>query len=159
MANESLHYLNDLTLDNRILPQVQMKLPSTLQIRLTLNKHENISHFKDIALPLLLLIDERDKPVFCFKCSLDHVDFSGKARKQVRRMDNIETHPPLDNIALADEIPEIKIESNTDDKSGSDKQSSVEKVTEPLPEPPRLEKRPKLVPNFSLNPVAFEQER
>lgn len=159
VSNENLHYLNDLTLDNRILPQVQMKLPPALQIRLTLNKHENISHFKDIAVPSLLLIDENDKPVFCFRCNLEHLNLASKSKQNFRRMDKIETHFPLNKIGVKLSEPKLAPESNNEEKSESEKQGSSEKAAEAVPEKFESDKKPKLVPNFSINPAMIENIR
>jgi len=83
--------LNDLGLDSQILPQVQMKLPEVIQIRLSLNEHENISNFSEIVLPSILLIDENDNPVFCFRCDKEKFIHNLKTKNMMQRLENYTT--------------------------------------------------------------------
>ena len=137
-----------------------MKLPKTLQIRLTLNKHENISNFKDIALPSILLIDENDKPVFCFRCSLDHYKNDSKSHAHFRRMANIDTEKNHNNTEKLFKKDEKKMKQNSSDENDSDlgKINSMDKL--PMTSPSdQLKLKPKLVPNYSINPDLLETVR
>jgi hypothetical protein len=160
--NENMKYLNDLSLDTKILPQVQMNIPKILQIRLTLNKHENISYFKDIAIPSILLIDENNIPVFCFRCNMDHFTYSSKSENQVRRLENIDTSFLLNKV-------KHKLKESNQDLKNSMEILDPEEGKE-IPEetfPPKKNKteekldikKPRLIQNFSINPAHLENVR
>lgn len=160
--NENMKYLNDLSLDTKILPQVMMKIPRILQIRLTLNKHENISYFNDIATPSILLIDENDQPVFCFRCNLENFAYTSKPDKQVRRLEDIDTSfllnkpkniPKEMDQELKNSMEVLENEPNKE-TSGPKVESNNDDVEDEL-----KVNKPKLVQNFSINPDTFENDR
>lgn len=152
-----------MNLDNQILPQVQMNLPKTIQIRLTLNKHENISHFKDIAIPSILLIDENNDPIFCFRCNVEHFNYDSKNSRMIKRLENIENDENKiisenllnNNKKISDEIKnsmELLKENDLKKLSSSEKKDDKEKDEKNE----TLKPKSKLTPNYSINPAMLE---
>ena len=88
ILNDSFTKLNDLQLEYKVLPQISFNLPEELQIRITLNKHENVSHFKNVIVPSLLLIDDKNKPVFCFRSDNKHYNDSLSSKKKLKGIED-----------------------------------------------------------------------
>ena len=159
---DNLKYLNDMTLDNKVFPQIQMKLPKVIQIRLSLNKHENISYFDDVAIPSILLIDENDVPIFCFRCDMKHFNYNFKSKNVVQRLENIDTDYFMDDKKKKGLLQEktnknsVKL-LNENQNRDSIKEQEVEKEVEMEIEEPK--QKPKLIPNLSINPALLENIR
>lgn len=98
VLNDNLNRLNDLQLQYKILPQISLALPDYFQIRITLNKHENVSHFKNVLIPSILFINEDNVPVFCYRSNGDHFIHKFNSNNNIKKIQDFRTKEFEDNF-------------------------------------------------------------
>ena len=159
ILNENATYLNDLDLNSKIFPQILIKMPKVLQIRLALNKHENISHFKSIAIPSVLFIDEDDCPIFCFRSDLKHfIPDPSRNNKKLKGLHHFKTKE-FGNRMMESSFEGIKntISANLNDESKNLDSSVLGKNNDK--EKTQKSYKKFLEPNFSVEHANLQVER